>query len=428
MIYKKITPYIHFLIDKVDRKKTTLEFIYSNGGSWFEKNKDRGRKHLLEHCIASRSKSMNFGQFKDYTFKENISTNAYTSPTSLAVQASGHYEDFTKIFDLLFEIFTEPTFDEEGLNREREIVLRETNEYLGDPNYKKYYDVIKKLFSKDSYNTHEVLGDPENVKNTKLEDFYRLHKQNLEESHLIFCLSGGGVDVDYAENKINNFIDLNKTSDEVKALLNADHKKPLAFGAENQFLEIENKLGIYHEHGHEHAELSIYLPCKVDFENKPIREIFSGVFLRYNCGGLYDLLRDELGLIYGYYSEYDKYSQNLVIEMNCELDAVKKIVSEVENFFSDFDSHFKKNKFEEYKSLIKKKQDLAKDNLGADAKLVVKNMLVYGEVEAYDEYSERVDKVGARDIKNFYNQIKEGLSGLRVVVVSNQKSVENIFE
>ena len=206
MEYIRLAPYIHLFLEPKDRQKVELEAILTAGGSWFEAQSDRGKKHLMEHCVASRTHQFDYQQLKDYSFRENIYLNAYTGALSMGFETNGHQSDFKKLVDLLLEITFSPVFDDTDLNREKEIVLREISERRGDPNYRLHFDIQKHIFQAKSIENHQTLGDPRYVAQTKLNDFQELYRQNMSGSHILICVSGGGIDLNYLTEQINQYL------------------------------------------------------------------------------------------------------------------------------------------------------------------------------------------------------------------------------
>lgn len=420
MQYIPLNSSTHLLLQPLDRKKTEIEIILAAGGSWFEDSHDRGKKHLLEHCIASRTKVMNFQELKDFQYRENIMLNAYTGPITMGLTASGHSSDFYKMIDLLLEMTFTPTFDQEILDREKEIVLREISERRGDPNYRLHFDIIKNIFTTDSYSSHEVLGDSDKVALTSLADFKKMHTQNLNQSHIIISISGGNIDQGYLTDKVEYYL---KNTPE---LLGIENKIPVDFQADNTFLDFQI-LPIVHELAHSHAEVSVYLPCEVNFENKPALQIFENLFLKYG-GVLYDRLRDELGLVYGIQSSFDYNMQVLEISLSCEIQYVEQIVDEMRAVFSNFEKNFNSTKFNEFKNIIQKKQDIAQDTLGAGTYFTQNILRVYGVPEIYENYARRLDLVSLDKVKSIYDYVQNNFAKMRVVIVSNNPDINELSQ
>jgi predicted Zn-dependent peptidase len=422
MEYIQLTPFIHLLIQPMDRQKVELETILTSGGSWFEEAADRGKKHLLEHCIVSRTANMDYQQLKDFTFRENIYLNAYTGSLSMGFEASGHHGDFRKIAQTLLELTFAPNFHQTDLDREKEIVLREISERRGDPNYKLHFDVQKNVFTPKSLENHEVLGDPQKVEATTLPDFERLYKQNTDLSHLLITVSGGGIDLEFLKNLVLE--NLSRKNEYTKNLEDSEHKKALDFNPQSQLLDFRSK-SIVHELAHEHADLNILLPCPINFENRPVLAIFQNLFLRYG-GVMHDRLRDELGLVYGLQGNFYRDLQMLSLNMSCEIQYINQIVGEVRRIMSDYDQFFNPTKFNEFRGIVKKKEDIAADTLGTTVNHAVNTLRTYGILEQYSEYSQKLDQVSTDDFRNLYESMQAKLNDIRLVTVSRDPAIEKI--
>jgi predicted Zn-dependent peptidase len=418
MNYIQKKNFIHILSQPLDRKKFELEFILTSGGSWFESPEDRGKKHLMEHCIASRTKNLNFQQLKDFEYSENLMLNAYTQPITMGLTVGGHCSDFEKMVDLLLEMAFEPTFDQEILDREREIVLREVSERRGDPSYRLHFETMGQVFTSDSYSNHEVLGNIEMVEKATIEDFYKLHKQNLEKSHAMFLLSGGNINLDYFQQKLDYYLDKSEY------FSGEQSKTPVNFQVDNTFKDF-SVLPIVSELAHSHAEISIFLPCEINYKNKPALQVFENLFLKYG-GILYDRLRDELGLVYGIQNNFDTNLQVLDIYLSCEIQYINTILDEIKKVFSDFSSLFNPQKFDQFKNIIRKKLDISQDTLGASTAFTQGMLRTYGVPEKYDDYADRLLAVTKDEVEQVYNYIRGSFDKMRVVIVSNDEDIKNI--
>ncbi len=416
MEYQQLGNKIHLILQPAERNEVNLEFTYSAGGSWFEQPGDRGRRHLLEHCLISSTEDMNFTQLKDYCFAQEISLNAYTDRLTMTIVAAGHKEDFGKILDLLLKFFLQPVLLQADLDREKEIVLREISERSGDPNYVLYYDTLKQIFTPDSLDNNQVLGLAEEVATTTVADFARIYQQILTDSHLIFKISGGfsptlGID------KINSNLD-------TFGLLSQTAVYPIDFSPSNQFNQF-TYLPYVHPFGHQHAEVTIFLPCPVTYEVKPAQDVFKNLYLRYG-GILYDRLRDELGLVYSLYGQFRKSTQALEIQLACELAHIQTIVQEIESVLSNFDRYFKPEKLNQMKDKMRKREDIAMDKPSFLADFVESNLLGFGVVQNYEDYSRKVQAVTREEIWQIHHQLNLSWPHRKVVVVSRDERIQQL--
>lgn len=414
---------VYLLLKPAERNRTYLEFKYSSGGSWFEQPGDRGKRHLMEHCLVARTKTMSFQELKDYCFAQEIDLNAFTSNLTMSVVASGHKDDFASIFNLLIEFFLNPTFDQADLDREKEVVLREISEYKGDPKYVLHYDTMSQVFTPESLDNNQVLGLSEEVATTSLADFQRIHRQILLDSHLILKFSGGGFDIPEVQvrclDKIKNSLP--------GAILSQTKTYPIGYLPKNIFQDFQN-LPYVHPFGHEHAEVSVYIPCAVTLENLPVQAIFEQLYLRHG-GILYDRLRDELGLVYGIAGTFRQTLQVLQIDLHCEIRHIKPILTEINATFSDFQANFKLDKFQQMKHKIRKQKDIAADSPKFFVDFAEKYLLQYGVVEDYENYSAKIEQATQAELQAVYEDIRQNLVNKKVVVVSQDSKIqtEDIF-
>ncbi len=420
--YSQITPFIHLLTNDQNRAKTELEIVMTSGGSFFESSNNSGKKHLMEHCIASRTKGMDYKTFKDFQFANSIAINAYTGPLPLAVNATTHSSKFETAFDSLAEMIFEPTFDQAILDQEKEIVLREISERRGSPDYQLYYWTMNQIFAKGSLETHETLGNAEMVAQTSVQDFLELHEQNLSDSHLIINLSGGSVEEDYVQNIVNNYLTQNNSN--IKNILDAKNKNVVNYRPKSSLAKFEF-LPLVHELAHEQSEITIFLPCEVSFENLPATKIFKELFLSF-YGVIYSRLRDELGYVYGIYGNFRNDLQMLEIGMSCEIKYIQPIVSEIKQMLGDWNKYFDPKKFDELKSILTMKIDIAGDEPSQANSHTEKVLRTFNQVELHSEYANRLNAVQPGDIQKMYENIKDNLEKMQVLAVSKDKAVEGV--
>jgi len=420
MIYKKIGEYVHLLMEPLPRKQTVLEFIYTSGGSWFEKSMDRGKKHLLEHCIVARTKKQNFQEFKDYQFSQNINVNAYTGSIIMGLDFHGHYSDTLEMLSLMTEVAFKPTFDDSILHQEKEIVLREISERRGEPSYKLYFDKVNQIFRANSYDTHEVLGDSECVRQTTIADFERLMMENLQTSHLIINIAGG-----FEADKMEEFLQSELSKTKIITNFEPKLKQTIDFQPKSQFNQF-GFLPIVHELAHEHAEVSLYIPCEVNFENRAVNDIFSELFLKWH-GVLYDTLRNKLGLIYSMSGSFKISQQMLVIDFATEIENVEKCLQAIYEILSDFEKAFEAKKFEELKQVLNKKMEISSDNLTTNLYFCQNSLMDYGVFEDLNAYLKRLMACNQDDIKKMFNLLKSNLKDKKVVIVSKDAKIEKLL-
>jgi predicted Zn-dependent peptidase len=423
MKYLHPRPYIHIFLQPLSRKKVELEVVLLAGGSWFEDSENRGRKHLMEHCIVSRTKDMDFKTYKDYQFRNNITANAYTAPKTMGLEIAGHCSDFALMSDMILEAAFHPVFNQEDLDREREIVLREISERRGEPAYRLHFDCMQQIFTTDSYSNHQVLGSAEQVAKTKVEDMIELHKKSLAQGHIVIVAHGGGIDEAILLQQLEEKLAIKDTF--VEAMEQSNIRLEAHYGVENVFLDFQYK-PIVHPLAHKHVESTIFVPIAYTEQTQATYYFYQHLFLKYG-GALYDRLRDELGLIYSMQTYYHDDLQVLEINLSSEQQYVEIIVKEVTKVLGDFAQNFNVQKFHDLRSIIKKKIDISTDTLGMDTQFILNQMMMWNTPKSYDDFLIELDQVTEADLEKVYTDIALNLERMKVVCTSTEASITELL-
>ncbi len=403
------------------RYKVEMEALFTAGGSYFEKKQDRGRMHLMEHLIVARTKKMNFEEFMDFQFAKNLNINAATSPNYMWLEYSGHTSDQDLMLELLLEHTFNPTFDEAILNQEREIVLQEISERSGEPGYIVHFHNKKALFTEDSVDCHETLGDIPAVASTNLGDVNRLFEEMMNKSSVIIMISGG-FDSDKIQEKLQNFVQNNLQDHPFtlgKEKLEPGNKLP------NEFQDFKQK-PLIHPLAHEQVDLNLYIPADIGVHSNHLCKIYNELFLKFH-GVLYDRLRHKLGLIYSMQSYFEESHQHLNLSITCQISHVQKIIEEVKEVLGNYDKYFKPVKFDMLKEVLVKTNQISSDDPSTLANFAELTLLSDGQVMSYGDFVTKIDKATKDEFCKFYKSISDQLVNMKVVGSSKSKQLVKVL-
>lgn len=409
--YLKINDRVHIIAYEIDRASARVKIMYHAGGSWNEQDQDRGKKHLLEHCIVARTKEMNYEQVKDWTRKNDIFLNAGTGPVSMNVNGQCHFSDLMPTFRALWEMAINPTFDQSDLDREKAIVLREISQRSGNPDYKLHFEIMKAIYTPDSIQNFPVLGDPEMVKMTTLEDFQRLNQQNLDQSQLLITVSGRGIDLDQIQSLVSQQISTNTP-------LDLDFE-PTSILKDFKFLPF------VHEFAHEHAEATFIIPALVDHGNREVRAIISNLFF-YNHGLIYERLREEKQLIYSMSSSFGINPAILEIELQAEAKYIVEIKSNILDILNNYEQYLSEQKFEEFKQIYLKREEIQADAANFVTGFTKGNLLSYNVYDEFKDFSKRVQATTFEHVKDYLEMLKGNLDKMQILVVSKDSKINDL--
>jgi predicted Zn-dependent peptidase len=421
MIYTRLGTHLHLIIVPKTRYKVEMEVLFTAGGSYFEKKEDRGRMHLLEHLIVARTKKLNFEEFMNFQFAQNININAATSPNYMWLEYSGHTNDAELMLDLLLEHTFNPSFDEQILNQEREIVLQEISERSGEPGYIVHFHNKKSVFTPESVDCHETLGDIAAVASTTQADIDRLYQEMMSKSAVIVMISGG-VDAQKIQQRIQDYIQHNLQNHPFNTGTN---KLEPGNKLTNAFQGFKQK-PLVHPLAHEQVDLNVYLPASIGVHSNHLCKIYNELFLKFH-GVLYDRLRHKLGLIYSMQSYFEESHQHLNLSITCQISHIHKILDEVREVLGNFDKYFKPDKFNMLKQVLVKTNQISSDEPSTLANFAELTLLSDGQVMSYDQFVSKIENTTTEEFRDFYQSISQQIDNIKVVGSSKSKQLVKVL-
>ncbi|MCP2605975.1 insulinase family protein, partial [Candidatus Aminicenantes bacterium AC-708-I09] len=172
-----------------------------NVGSKDEDELTNGFTHLLEHLILFRGTEKRSGE---EIVNEMKAHGAYFNGHTGRDVTTFEISLPSKFFDFAIEIHKEMLFDlkitEEGLKKEKEIVLDEIDSYFDDPEKYGIELMYRQLFKTHPYG-FPVYGSKENIKRASIEEIYSYYKKYFNPSNSAICVVGD-VDKNYVIEKI----------------------------------------------------------------------------------------------------------------------------------------------------------------------------------------------------------------------------------
>jgi predicted Zn-dependent peptidase len=193
---------VYFVLDK-RFTTSTVQMCFRLG--WRHDETDyTGLAHLFEHMVGKRTKNYpgksEFDKVKD---ELGIVSNAYTSSNITVYHQSQVLSKTLKSLELLFEAIYNTNFLPEDLEKEKEVVLTESREYLDDDDSLIWHEMVKSVFP-DTTMGKFFFGNEETMKRIDLKvftDFYEIYK-NPKNAFLVI-----GIDSEKESKKILKFVD-----------------------------------------------------------------------------------------------------------------------------------------------------------------------------------------------------------------------------
>ncbi|MGC8978503.1 M16 family metallopeptidase [Caldisericum sp.] len=296
--------------------------VFVKSGSRYETDK-LGIAHFIEHMVFKETKKRSSFEISKAIEGLGGEINAYTSSEYTLFYVKLLQKDIEVGFDVLSDILTNPTFNKELLEKEREVILEEIYEFYDDPQDICQTEALRSLWG-DSPLSRNPLGTEESVRSITYEDIVS-YFENFFVKGNIFISAVGDIDRLKAEELVERYF---KDFKEGNKDINAET-------VSYKFLDINYPKETAQLH------LAITLKGEKSFTHESYLHSIFTVALGGNMSSrLFQKLREEHGLVYTIYAypvrlvdtggtviyastlpKYEKVAKEIIFE---ELNSVKE--------------------------------------------------------------------------------------------------------
>lgn len=180
--------------EKMPHLESAALGVWVRSGSRDESEGEHGLAHLLEHMAFKGTSSRSARQIAEEIENAGGELNAATSTETTSYYARVLKENVPLAVDILADILTESTFDEEELSREKNVIQQEIGAADDTPD-----DVVFDYFSatafKDQTIGRSILGTPETVESFSSENLRAYLSRNYTTDRM-FVVGAGAIDHD----------------------------------------------------------------------------------------------------------------------------------------------------------------------------------------------------------------------------------------
>ncbi len=205
---------------------TVTVLVLVETGSFYESKKQSGLSHFLEHmCFKGTVERPNTMVISSELDSIGSQYNAFTSNEYTGYYAKSSPRHLNKILDIVSDIYLNPTFSKNEIEKEKGVIIEEINMYEDIPQ-KQVHDLFASLLFGDQPSGRSVLGNKENVKNMKRGDFVKYHKDHYIPNKTLVVVSGQIKEEEILELIKNSFGKLKKQKFIPQKKTKINQKKP----------------------------------------------------------------------------------------------------------------------------------------------------------------------------------------------------------
>jgi len=160
-------------------------------GSYYEDQKESGISHFLEHmCFKGTEKRPTAKIIATELDSIGANYNAFTTTEMTGYYAKADVRHFSKIADVVADIYLNSIFPESEIEKEKGVVIGEIDMYADDPQ-EKVSDALRVHMYKGEPAERDVLGTKETVSTITRDDLLMYRKSQYKASNTVITIAGG---------------------------------------------------------------------------------------------------------------------------------------------------------------------------------------------------------------------------------------------
>ncbi|KKR89175.1 MAG: putative zinc protease [Candidatus Wolfebacteria bacterium GW2011_GWA2_42_10] len=282
------------IVPKPDSLSTTV-LVLVEAGSKYETKEINGISHFLEHmCFKGTKKRPRAIDIASELDSLGASYNAFTSQEYTGYYAKAQPKHFDKILDIISDMYLNPVFDQNEINKERGVIVEEINMYEDLP-MRRVQQLFLNLLYGDQPAGWDIAGSKEIIKELNREDFLKYKKNHYLASSTIAVVSGKFDDE--AVGKIKSFFSGIKTNKKIPKIKT------------KEFQENPQILLKYKESDQAHLVLGVRAYDIFD-KRKYAFQVLVNILGSGMSSRLFQKIRDEMGAAYYIRAEADLFTDH----------------------------------------------------------------------------------------------------------------------
>lgn len=311
---------LRLILEQNDRPVTATSIMFFVG-SQNEKPEEEGFAHFVEHMIFKSSKNYTTEAAMDMLTKLGSDYNAYTSKTVTRFVFKCLSESFEDVFKIYSDLILHPKFNDDEMQKEREVIVEEMKKCHDDPVEIMYDSSIENFYSGFRY-AHDVLGTEENILGVSHETLLAFKNKYYKLNNCIISITGN-LDFDKVDKIVKRyFADEDNTKNEPYSV---DFSK-LEPNISEKYKIIERDDG--------QANVCVMIDS-INYVNdkKYIADIYSAIIGNSQNSRLFKKVREELGLVYSIYAtaEFGAKTGDFAIIFGTRPKNIKKALSVIKS-------------------------------------------------------------------------------------------------
>ncbi|MDD6310521.1 MAG: pitrilysin family protein [Firmicutes bacterium] len=177
------------ILEKTDFVQSTAFGIWVKSGAMYEDDSVYGVSHYIEHMMFKGTKLRNAREIAEQVDNIGGVFNAFTGKEATCYYIKTLASNIYKGAEILIDMVTSSVFDQDEMDKERQVILEEIKMVKDTPD-DDVYDTISELVNSGNALKNNILGSPESlagINRDKMVDYYRTR---YVTENLVVAVSG----------------------------------------------------------------------------------------------------------------------------------------------------------------------------------------------------------------------------------------------
>jgi predicted Zn-dependent peptidase len=363
-------------------------------GTRDEKEGEEGIAHFWEHMSFKGTKQRKAFQVLNSLEVLGGELNAYTTKEKMWFHASLPEKHAEKAFDVLSDIVFNSVFPQKELEIEKGVVLEEISMYLDTPE-EYIQDEFEHLFFKGSALGNYILGTPKTVRSFTTKSIQKFVKETVDTNHVVFSIVGN-LSIDRVHYLVDKYIrPIPKHS--ASRTRSAAPKKKNIFNIQQE-----------QDNNQAHCILGWSAYSQKDEKRLPLFMLSNWLAGPGLTAKLNVVLREKKGYVYSIESNYQSFIDAGMINFYFGTDK-KYLHKSIDLIHKELD--LVKNKalgivqLKQLKEQVLGQMMMAEESLNNLMQMMGKSLLDHNAVESFEEVSDKVQKIKAKDLQTIAQEV-----------------------
>lgn len=197
---KKFENGITLITEVMPSMETFSLGFYIKTGAINEKHEESGVSHFIEHLLFKGTKNRNAKEISEFVDFEGGMINAYTSRDTTCYYIKLMASKLDIGIDILTDMFLNSTFEEENIEKERNVIIEEIRMYEDIPEEVVHEKNIE--FAITGVHSNSISGSIESLKKINRETIMQYLKEQYISENLVI-VAVGAFDENYLFEKLH---------------------------------------------------------------------------------------------------------------------------------------------------------------------------------------------------------------------------------